>query len=672
MESTSKVDILDVQWNELLEKAVVYQQNFYELLPDWTVCKKNDYKLIKQNIGYAICGPPIFESTSDSNNILSIDTENITDDTNINDLVQYCPKMEKIINVILQKILQYSSEPNTDFIHYGIIYNMIFRNKLTQQCEIKDKEEIIAVPVFKIKHYNDNNKNEDFNIWYLDIQGRIYKSWEDYILNNNFPKCTMVYPKDGCYQSNPDFKITPDYSTVWLIAKDSYECSSRAHVISTVNLAVNTVGISVTAGIGVASLFTPVGPLVAAAGTAAMTAQGVWTIGKCSSELYDKSIHDESISPFDQSNLSAWLGIAGCTVGLIFKGSTVLLQKAAAEGILVSRVATTAYDVMVVTNISINLIGVGYKSVQIYNKYKESKRVDIQDIFYFGTHVMFFMNSVINIKFANDVIRETQGLVLKEFERNLRDMNLRQRYEYAQKKASTELNTNEIEENAAIIQQFKCYTINDVMGTSNNSFDTPSSFSLNFVGGKLMLNGTTLLDPMSLVVTLGATFLRSINESNSQSTEDTHTHSLIKILEMLLTNFYKSNNCRSKRKLPVVKDFKIIINELKRIRNSKDILIFIFNTAVTIIKSKNKIEFLVEGCRYALDYLKQNMKEAGYKIFTTSEDSYEDENSINYMRCLFVSILEAVDSMTQRFFDALQQYIKMINQNSSQKHFKIR
>ncbi|XP_043488809.1 uncharacterized protein LOC122515498 [Polistes fuscatus] len=669
MEITSEVDYLDVQWNELLEKAVVYQQNFYELLPDWTVCKKNDYKLIKQNIGYAICGSPIFESTSDSNNILSIDTENITDDTNINDLVQYCPKMEKIISVILQKIMQYSSEPNTDFIHYGIIYNMIFRNKLTQQCEIKDKEEIIAVPVFKIKHYNDNSENEVFSIWYLDIQGRIYKSWEDYILNNNFPKCTMVYPKDGYYQSNPDFQITPDCSTVWLIAKDSYECSSRAQVMSTVNLAVNTVGTSVTVGIGVASFFTPVGPLVAAAGMTAMTAQGVWTIGKCSSELYDKTIHDESISPFDQNNLSAWLGIAGCTVGLVFQGSTVLLRKAAAEGIMVSRVATTAYDIMIVTNVSINLIGVGYKSVQIYNKYKESERVDIQDIFYLGTHVLFFMNSVINIKFANDVIRQTQGLVLKEFEQNLRDENLLKRYEYAQKKASTEFNTNKIEENAAIIRNFKYYTIDDVTGTSNNSFATPSSFSLNFVEGKLKLNGITLLDPMSLVVTLGKTFLRNIKESNSQSTED--THSLIKILEMLLTNFYKSNDCQSETKLPVVEDFKMIIDELKRIKNSKDILIFIFNTSVTILKSKNKIEFLVEGCRYVWDYVKQNMREAGYEIFTTSENSYDHNSCINYMRCLFVSIFDAVDLMVQRFFNALQQYVKMINQNSSQKYFNI-
>ncbi|KAI4499130.1 hypothetical protein M0802_005713 [Mischocyttarus mexicanus] len=661
----------DWHWNQLLEKAVAYQQHFYELIPNWTIYKRDDYKLIKQNIGYAICGSPNNQSNSDSRNYAYIDNENITDDTNINDLVRYSPEMEKIIDNIFTKILKYGNQQsNNDSIQYGIIYNMIFRNKVTSQREMKDKEEIIGVPVFKIKHYVGSNKNnEDYNVWYIDIKGRVYTNWKDYILNNNFPKCTMVYPKDGYYKSNPEFNITPSCSTVWLIAQDSYKCSSRAAVIHNIDNTIHGIGTTINVGLGVASLFTPAAPLCAAillqTGMAAMGVQGTWTAAKCATDLYDKGAHDESISPFDRNNLSSWLGLVGFTVGVTFIGSTVLLKNAAAEGVAVSRAAMMAYDIILVSNISINLVGVGNKTYEIYNKYNESGKIDTIDIVYLGTHLLFFMNSVINIKFAKDIIDITQGEVLKEFEKNLRDDNLRQHYEYAKKKANMEFNENKMEENAAVIRNIKTYyKMNDLIEAPNNSWITRLISSLYFEEGKLTLNGIVLIDPMSVVVTIGIQFLKNINKSNSQTTID-NSHSLTKLLEMLLTNLYTSNDCPSTSRIPIVNDFECIINELKNINNSVDILPFIFNTAVTILKSKNKIELLVEACRFIWDYIKEHMKNEGYDIFNNSENSNNNSNFIYYMESLFHAIFEAVDSMVQRFFNALQQYIKLINENSS-------
>lgn len=259
--------------DQMVCKAIAYQQEFYELLPSWTACKKDDVKFIKQNIGYAIFGSPFSKKTSDSRDNVNFEIDDISNDMEIHEIVHYNPEVVRLIDKIFNIIWIHGRWLKDDSINYGIVYNILFRNKMKEPSSKDEEEELIAIPVFKIQHYNDNprtksNKNNEdiYTVWYIDIKGRVYKNWEDYIKNNNLPKCTMVFPKDGYYQPNPQFEIHANNSIVWVTVKDSYMCSSQANIISKVKNTISTVGTAATVGIGVASLFTPANPIVFAAG----------------------------------------------------------------------------------------------------------------------------------------------------------------------------------------------------------------------------------------------------------------------------------------------------------------------------------------------------------------------------------------------------------------------
>lgn len=257
----------------MVRKAISYQQDFYELLPSWTACKNEDVKFIKQNIGYAIFGSPFSKTTSDSSDIVSFEIDDINDDTEIFEVVHYNSEAMSLIDKIFNIIWIHGRRLQDDSINYGIVYNILFRNKMKKPSSKDKEEELIAVPVFKIQHYDDNprtksNENNEniYTVWYIDVKCRVYKSWDDYIRNNNLPKCTMVFPKDGYYQPDPQFEINASNSVVWITVKDWYMCSSRANIISKVKTTINTVGSAATVGVGVASLFTPASPIVCAAG----------------------------------------------------------------------------------------------------------------------------------------------------------------------------------------------------------------------------------------------------------------------------------------------------------------------------------------------------------------------------------------------------------------------
>lgn len=383
----------------------------------------------------------------------------------------------------------------------------------------------------------------------------------------------------------------------------------------------------------------------------------VSTIGKTSLDLYDKAAHKESISLFNRSSLSTWLNIAGITVGIALCGSTALLKKAASTGVKIHQIARSAHNVMAVTSVSINLIGVGYRGYQILEKYKNERKVDIEDIVYLGTHLLFFVNSVVNVKFAKELIESTQGDILRKIETELRDDNLRQQYYHAKNKID---NGNRIDNNAAIIRQFRKVTINDF--TSNNNYLlTTFNGLLNVENGKIKLNGITLLDPLLFVATVGKGLLRGINNMmhhESDTSADQQTNVLTKSLETLLTDLYMSRNDPSTDNIPEIPQFHSLIMELKRIDRSENILPFVFNTAVIILKNRNQLAYLVEGCRFVWDYVKLNMKESGYELLSIAGNrfSYKDNR---ILELLFATIFDAVDSMVQRFFNALRMYIEM-------------
>jgi len=214
-------------------------------------------------------------------------------DADITDTVDYKKEAKDVIDIIYKQICNCSIETdNSQPIYLSIIYNIIFRPKMkvkpkeTKQKKTAIQEEtkeeckgerellISLVPIFKIRKQRSAVRNGlikseadyvQMQIWYIDTNGRVYKNWTDYVEKNTLPKCTMVIPKNGFYDANPSYPITEDYSTVWLEIIDSPACSWKAKLYNGVDIISSAIGLG-TAGLCVASMLTPIAPIVAVTG----------------------------------------------------------------------------------------------------------------------------------------------------------------------------------------------------------------------------------------------------------------------------------------------------------------------------------------------------------------------------------------------------------------------
>lgn len=272
------------------------QQYLNDFLPEYLIYNIAEHKILKQNIGYAFFGPPKNTKNADAiENNCYYKTEDLS--TDVVDIVDYDEKAKKIIDKMYDKI-RTCVGTDSKLIYCGIIYNMIFRpkknvkksqkkeekNKEVKTEEEKKDEELLIVspvPIFKIrksiqkkstkttKSAEQENAAEPvetlYETWYIDSNARVYKNWTDYIKNNNLPACTMVLPKDGFYQPDPIYPITEDYSTVWLEITESPACTWKAKILNGMDIASNVVGFG-TVGLSVASMFTPLAPVVVISG----------------------------------------------------------------------------------------------------------------------------------------------------------------------------------------------------------------------------------------------------------------------------------------------------------------------------------------------------------------------------------------------------------------------
>lgn len=251
----------------MLGIAKVQQQEYYELLAEWTLYEEDEYKYLRQNIGFAIYGPASEDETAD---VVLYNKDKVTNNYDLVETFYYSKKAKKTIDIIYDKILQFGEEnikagteekSNTKGVYYGVIFNVIFhpKNNSVNVPTLKEENEIniCLTPIFKIKY----SQCKEQQIWYIDMNGRIYKSWTDYKDNNTLPPCTMVLPKDGFYQPDATYEITEKYSTVWLEIVESPACkpiNTFLNVADTASSVISAAGVV----LGVASLFTPIGPVV--------------------------------------------------------------------------------------------------------------------------------------------------------------------------------------------------------------------------------------------------------------------------------------------------------------------------------------------------------------------------------------------------------------------------
>lgn len=179
--------------------------------------------------------------------------------------IVYDKRMCEAIDTIYQQIMKFGRDKVDSTIYIGIIFNVILLhadiNESNKKNDKSNKEfnNISSVPIFKLK-------TKTYGISYIDNEGRMYKTWNDYVTNNTLPQCTMILPKNGLYQYDPNYKVTEYISTAWVQILDSPACAVKTKVLKGIDITANTLSVATTVGFGAASLLTPIAPAVLAAG----------------------------------------------------------------------------------------------------------------------------------------------------------------------------------------------------------------------------------------------------------------------------------------------------------------------------------------------------------------------------------------------------------------------
>ncbi|XP_076293112.1 uncharacterized protein LOC143215145 [Lasioglossum baleicum] len=648
----------DADLDNVRELVKFQQQEYYELLPDWTKYNKDEYEYLKQNIGFSIYGPPKQSTTSNESERQMVQyRESFNDDSHyVTDVVCYEPKAKAVIDKIFQKIYEFGhGSIDADSIHYGIIFNTMIPIK----SKSLKKEEIcvMTTPVFKIRKLKSGSsetsastskvKPISYEIWYIDMGGRVYKTWSDYKDNNTLPKYKMFLPKDGFYQPDRSYEITENSSRVWLEEADTPACQTVETVLRGIDIAANITGIGGLA-LGIASLFTPAAPVVIGAAAAA-GGTALWGSGRSVQQLRDRSVHEESINPLaDRHAFSSWLSITGSVVGLAASGGSVLLTQAIRNGSTISTATKVAYNSLTIGNLSINGVGVAYQAYCIYEEYREEGRVSYMSLGNLAAHLLFFGNAVINLQLAGNLIESTQGQYLDEYRNAIRSKRLRKQFNRARRIAA-ENNVGQMHENAEVIRFInRKYEV-----WQQNNIQVPNYNIVKFEKGVMKIDDKVLIDPMTFVsILLKADQCRN----ETASSEDVNSFMVCALRNLLMNLLESFNTSNSGRYSPVsdIDGFEHIFMELNNIENALDIFPVLFKTAIILCKGcRSPSDCLVAAVHFIWNYAKENLMRGCLDLTNLIENPAAQAALQEFIICMF----EHADNVVKPLIPAFVRYL---------------
>nr|XP_033333647.1 uncharacterized protein LOC117224652 [Megalopta genalis] len=568
--------------------AVKYHQFFYELLPDWFLYGYTDRTYIYERIGFALYGPPDYDEHKELNN----------DNADLCTFKGYNKDACKTITKIYKKILQ--SNGGNNFIQVGIIYIVVFDHEQPKNLTNSSDNclnRTFVLPIFKLKLKD--------TILYIDNDARVYKNWEDYLENNTLPKCMMIIPKEGIYQCNPYLPVTKWSSTVWIQILPSPSCKAVKAVLKVVDISSSVVGIGSTIGLGVASLLTPVGPILAGASLIGCAVSGAWNIGRSIGRLVDRSNHVESISPTNGDALSAYFGIASSALAIGTNGGAMLMTKAIARGARIGDIAKVTFNSVVISNLAVSGCGIAFEGYRLIDQYQTQKKVNILDVMLFSSHILFFSNSLIKSKLASELIGASRGTVLEKFKNFLRSDRFEQ--EYARVLGNKSSSTG-------IIHNLKKITSGTEFLNTFSKIARNKSYQSIFFDGMVLLNGITLLDPFVVAQELLTSGVISLVNPESSPLNKQIVAGLTTSVKDLLREFYWDKPSTSKTQSYDVKQFSSMFNEMAFMDNAMSILRMMFKVATKVVQNNfDPASCLSDAIKFLWEYSKANLRGSATK-----------------------------------------------------------
>nr|XP_033187013.1 uncharacterized protein LOC117155281 isoform X2 [Bombus vancouverensis nearcticus] len=572
---------LNDEKTEAIKLAKEYQQHYYEMLPDWFLYDSENYELIRHKIGYALFGLPKVDKDIEISTTCKSKTPGNNQENDIFSKIVYDKRMCEVIDKIYRQIMKFGRDKVDSTIYIGIIFNVILlhadineSNKKNDKSN-KESNNISSVPIFKLK-------TKTYGISYIDNEGRMYKTWNDYVTNNTLPQCTMILPKNGLIQS----------------------------------------GIC-----------------------------GTWIIARNSHKLVDFAKHKQSITPTNKKAFSAWLGIGSTALSLGANGGTMLLSKAFEKSSTVGVAAKAAYNSLILSNLSMNGIGIVYQGYCLIDKYKTERDVDFLDIVIFTSHVLFFSNVLLNTRLAGELIESSKGTIFEKFKASLRISRLKE--EFDKMNAYTDKGTQSRSE--GIVYKIKQFTNKEDFLYGLNKLSWREKFPIKYQNNNIVINNRIFIDPVQFtghLLTIGTVAFNLINSDSSIASKE-RNDVMIKLkllLRQLLKDFYVESN---DEQMPDINYFNDILQEMKYLDNAMDILTKCFKITTVILEHCNDPkQFLCEAIYFSWTYCKANLKE--YVINLSSAP----RNRIFHALAKIVTFLyECIEAIGNELFSAFYAYM---------------
>jgi hypothetical protein len=151
-------------WKDITkEKQQVYYNSTH--IVEWTDCELSDTSNLKEFIGFAL---------SDVSEEEPVET--------------FTDEQWKSINKIFVSIKNSMKKHENENVQVSVLFVLA-----------KIGDGYMEVPVLKVLQH-DINIQPDNNM-FIDLCGRVYKNWKDFLNNNTLPECILCYPKNGVYSA---------------------------------------------------------------------------------------------------------------------------------------------------------------------------------------------------------------------------------------------------------------------------------------------------------------------------------------------------------------------------------------------------------------------------------------------------------------------------------------
>lgn len=391
-EYPSTWDIPDVEkWKQSASELLkTYYLSFRGSQWDQYEVDTDDEKLLVAKICFAIYGPPTVK-----------DAEHIWDGY----------EAEKLENAreILKLILDIHKDKNGSS-------KKLLAGIIVIAC--KQEETEYSVPLFSVFTGCDPC-NPHAARSYVDTQRRTYSSWEDWKNNNTMPMLKYAYPRRGFFTSATsckyefDEKKDPD---IEFATSPACKLSTRIFGTTDVVAGITSFGCGV---IGVASLFTPIGPAILLTSAIAGGSSAVYGTSRAVVRIADKGSHGEAMTDLESFTLYFSIAATPLHFATSFMNAS-LVRGAVVNGRIFSSSTRMFATVLNFSTLGVDGVMIAFGVANMIEKFKKDQ-LNALDVLQFSMSVFFFTNTLIQPKMASSIIRNAQESHIQSYANNLSD-----------------------------------------------------------------------------------------------------------------------------------------------------------------------------------------------------------------------------------------------------------